>query len=54
MQQLHLLYGGMNVIFSGNMRQLEPVKTEPVYNEVCPKFKDWVNCFIELEGMHQF
>jgi len=52
--QLHLPYGGMNVIFSGDMRQLKLVKKEPIYNEVCPEFKDWVNCFIELEGMHRF
>jgi hypothetical protein len=23
-------------------------------SEDCPEFKDWVNCFIELHGMHRF
>jgi hypothetical protein len=26
----------------------------PVYAENCPEFKDWVNCFVELQGMHRF
>ena len=55
-QSLHLPYGGLNIIFSGDMRQLEPVGSQekPVYSEDCPEFKDWVNCFVELEGMHRF
>lgn len=37
------------------MRQLEPVgDVRPVYEEDCPEFKDWVNCFIDLDGMHRF
>ena len=55
-QCLHLPYGGLDIIFSGDMRQLEPVgkSKKPVYSEDCPEFKDWVNCFIELDGMHRF
>lgn len=55
-QQLHLPYGGLSIIFSGDMRQLEPVAqgVNPVYQDDCPEFKDWVNCFIELDGMHRF
>ena len=55
-QQLTLRYGGLSIIFSGDMRQLEPVgpSKKPVYKEDCPEFKDWVNCFIELKGMHRF
>ena len=54
-QQLHLPYGGLSIIFSGDMRQLEPVgDKKPVYQENCPEFKDWVNCFIELDGLHRF
>jgi PIF1-like helicase len=55
-QCLHKPYGGLNIIFSGDMRQLEPVGEfkKPVYTEECPEFKDWVNSFIELNRMHRF
>ena len=55
-QQLHLRYGGLNIVFSGDFRQLEPVgpSKQPVYKEHCPEFREWVNCFIELRGMHRF
>ena len=37
---------------------LTPVKTYikhlPIYNDNCPEFKDWLNCFMVLEGMHRF
>mmetsp|Transcript_12267 Transcript_12267/g.22273 ORF Transcript_12267/g.22273 Transcript_12267/m.22273 type:complete len:243 (+) Transcript_12267:661-1389(+) len=49
MQKLHFPYGGMNIVFSGDMRQLEPFgEKRAVYQDDCPDFKDWVNCFIEL------
>jgi hypothetical protein len=55
MQKLHLPYGEINIVFSGDMHQLEPFgKKRAVYQDDCPEFKDWVNCFIELTGMHQF
>ena len=49
-------YGGLNIIFSGDFRQLEPVgySQQPIYKEPCPQFNDWINCFIELQGMHRF
>jgi hypothetical protein len=25
-----------------------------VFDKSCPEFKEWVNCFIELEGAHRF
>jgi len=55
-QKLDGIYGGIDVIFSGDFRQLEPVGElkKPVYEENCPEFKDWTNCFIELKGMHRF
>jgi len=55
-EQLHEHYGGLNMVFSGDMRQLEPVGAgkRPVYMENCPEFRDWVNCYIELNGMHRF
>jgi hypothetical protein len=38
------------------MRQLEPVGAgqKPVYTEDCKEFRDFVTCYIELEGMHRF
>ena len=55
-QCLGLPYGGINIVFSGDLRQLEPIgiDAKPVYTEDCPEFKDWVNCYIELHGMHRF
>lgn len=55
-QQLHKPYGGLDIIFAGDMCQLEPVGKgkKAVYKENCPEFKDWVNCFIELGGLHRF
>jgi len=55
-QSMHLPYGGLDIIFAGDFRQLEPVGTlkKPVYTEDCPEFRDWLNCFIELTGMHRF
>jgi hypothetical protein len=58
---LHLPCGGLNIIFAGDMQQLEPVGTgkkgqckKPVYADDFPEFKDWMNCFVELHGMHHF
>jgi PIF1-like helicase len=53
-QQKSLPYGGLNIVFAGDMRQLEPVNKHAVYLDDCPQFKDWVNCYIELKGMHRF
>ena len=53
-------YGGLSVIFSGDFRQLEPVggNQRPIYmtseGAGCPQFNDWINCFLELGGMHRF
>ena len=55
-QQLNSKYGGLSIIFSGDFRQMEPIGAfkKPVYEENCPEFRDWVNCYIELTGMHRF
>ena len=52
-QELTKKYGGINIIFSGDFRQLEPVGSNPIYEEDCPYFVHWVNCYIELNGMHR-
>ena len=52
----HSPCGGLNIMFAGDMHQLEPVgeKKKPLHMKNCPEFKDWVNCYMELRGMHQF
>ena len=55
--QLHLPHGGLDVIFAGDFRQLEPCGKEgkkAVCREDCQEFKDWVNCHVELNGLHRF
>ena len=55
-QQLYKPYGGLNIVFAGDYRQLEPVGAyqQPVYKEHCKELVDYTNCFIELDGMHCF
>ena len=55
-QQIDKKSGGLNLIFSGDFRQLEPVGRGklPIYKDKCPYFVEWVNCYIELNGMHRF
>ena len=49
-------YGGLHIVFAGDYHQLEPVGAikRPVYNEPCVQLQDWLNCYMELEGMHRF
>ena len=56
-QEINKKFGGLNIIFSGDFQQLEPVGKGklPIYKDNdCPYFIDWVNCYIELNGMHRF
>ena len=55
-QEKNKKFGGLNIIFSGDFWQLEPVGRgmSPIYKDKCPYFIDWVNCYIELNGMHRF
>ena len=54
--KISLPYGGQNIVFAGDLRQLEPVGAgkQPVYKDTCVEFQDWVNCYIELDGLHRF
>ena len=53
-QEFTKQYGRINIIFSGDFRQLELVGSNPIYEEDCPYFVHWVNCYIELNGIHRF
>jgi PIF1-like helicase len=55
-QQHFLRYGGINIIFCGDFRQLEPVGANklPIYDENVHQFRDWINCYIELKGLWRF
>ena len=56
-QEINKKFVGLNIIFSGDFWQLEPVGRGklPIYKDNdCPYFIDWVNCYIELNGMHIF
>ena len=56
-QDINKKFSGLNIIFSGDFQQLEPVGRGKLqiykYNN-CPYFIDWVSCYIELNGMHRF
>ena len=47
-------YGGINVVFSGDLRQLKPVREESICDYDCPQFEDFVNCYIELDGKYRY
>lgn len=53
-QRMQARFGGLHVVFAGDFRQLDPVKGIPLYMSNCSEFHEWVNCYIELEGMHRF
>ena len=55
-QEINKKFGGLNIIFSGDFQQLEPVGRgkSPIFKDDCPYFIDWVNCYIELNSMHRF
>lgn len=48
-------YGGLNIVFAGDFRQLKPVGEKSLYEDTAlAHWHDWVNCFIELCGNHRF
>jgi hypothetical protein len=56
-QQRDKKYGGIPVVvFSGDLRQLEPVGDKlPLYDEPgITIFENFINCYIELGGIHRF
>ena len=55
-QNKNAKFGGVHVVFSGDFRQLEPVSktSKPLYRDNCTYFRDFINCYIELHGLHRF
>ena len=55
-QRIGERYGGLDIVFSGDLRQLEPVGDykKAIYKKNCSEFRDWMNCYIELRGLHRF
>lgn len=48
------LYGGFNIVFAGDFRQLDPLGGDLIYNQTFHEFHEAINCYIELNGMHRF
>jgi Helitron helicase-like domain at N-terminus/PIF1-like helicase len=55
-QKPYQRFGGVNLVFCGDFRQLEPVgaNKRPIYCDNVPEFRDWINCYIELRGIWRF
>lgn len=51
-----VMYGNVEILFCGDMRQLEPVdkRATRIYQYPFPQFHGAVNCCLELHGMHRF
>jgi len=48
------VYGGLNILFAGDFRQLPPVKADPIYYHNHILWGGSLNAFIELDGAHRF
>ena len=53
-EDIHQHYGGINVVFCGDFRQLQPVNGNFIYDTGCVSFEPVINMFIELNGLHRF
>ena len=47
-------YGGVHMVFAGDYRQLEPVRGTPIYKSDKIRIREFVNVYLELNGMHRF
>jgi hypothetical protein len=47
-------YGGVHIVFAGDLRQLEPVRGKPFYHEWSLYWQGTLNCAIILENNHRF
>ena len=55
---LHLVFGGVSIVFSGDFHQLQPVgKSEEILYSLSPGGQWWentINCAIFSENSHHF
>jgi PIF1-like helicase len=50
-----LLFGGINIVYSGDFSQLEPPRRDAIYRgNPCSAFRLVLNAFIELDGQHRY
>ena len=52
----NLNYGGLDIVFVGDLHQLEPCKGGwgRLYDSFTPEWHGMLNCYLELNGMHCF
>ena len=54
-QRMNALYGGVDIVFAGDFRQLTPIKALPIYKHKGDLlFKGGINAYMELNGRHRF
>ena len=50
----HQKFGGVDIVFAGNFRQIEPVGETPIYKSKTLVMRDFINCYLAVEGKHRF
>ena len=54
-QKMNVLYGGIDIVFAGDFRQLTPIKSVPIYKQKGDLlFRGGINAYMELNGRHRF
>ena len=54
-QKMNVLYGGIDIVFAGDFRQLNPIKANPIYKHKGDMlFREGINAYMELNGRHRF
>ena len=48
------VYGGCDIAFMGDFRQLPPIGKKPIYATKVVEFTSFINCFITLKGQYRF
>jgi PIF1-like helicase len=55
LQNVNGKFGGIHILFVGDMSQLDPVGQRPLYREEdVPMWTEWVDIFFELKTNHRF
>ena len=48
------VFGGKDIAFMGDFRQLTPIGKKAIYESKCVEFRSFVNCYIALQGQYRF